>query len=86
MPVNEQKKDWKEQTLTIPVGALLLAGGMMFGGGAGSYLGDDHEKELAEIRLQLHDVQKELHDTNQRLQELSDLIDRAYPRSLPPPR
>ena len=85
MPVDQQKKDWKEQTLSIPLGVFLIGGGMLFGGGAGSIWGDDHEKELAEIRLQLHDVQKEIHDTNQRLQELSDLIDRAYPRSLPTP-
>jgi hypothetical protein len=83
VPAEPQRKDWKDQQLSIPVSALLVAAATIFGGAGGSFLSDTHEKELNEIRLQLHDVQKELHDTNQRLEELSDLIDRAYPRSLP---
>jgi len=77
------EKSWKDQTISIPVGVLLLGGGMAFGGAGHEVLGSDYGKEIGEIRLQLHDVQKELQDTNEKLSELTSLIDRAYPRTLP---
>lgn len=86
MPAQEPQKSWKDQNITIPVGVLLMAAGVVSGGVGHEALGTDYGKEIQEIRLQLHDVQKELHVTNEKLTELSDLIDRAYPRTLPNPR
>ena len=83
MPAQESQKSWKDQNITIPVGALLMVAGVVGGGAGQQALTTHYGKEIAEIRLQLHDVQKELHTTNEKLAELSDLIDRAYPRTLP---
>lgn len=85
MPVQEQKS-WKDQQISIPVGVLLLGGGVVFGGAGHQIIGPDYGKEINEVKIQLHDVQVELHATNEKLAELSALIDRAYPRTLPIPR
>ena len=84
MPPAAEQKSWKDQTISIPVGALLLGSGMLLGGGGHEAFGTDYGKEIGEIRLQLHDVQLQLRATNEKLSELSALIDRAYPRTLPP--
>jgi hypothetical protein len=82
MPPSESKS-WKDQTISIPVGVLLLGGGVGLGGAGTGFMGHDYGKEIAEVRFQLHDVQQELHATNDKLNELSSLIDRAFPRTLP---
>lgn len=79
----QEPKSWKDQQISIPIGALLLGGGFVFGGAGHQIIGPDYGKEIEEVRIQLHDVQKELHATNEKLSELSALIDRAYPRTLP---
>ena len=81
MPASDEKS-LKDKVMD-PIAVLLLGGGVTLGSAGSGLIEEDYGKEIAEVRFQLHDVQQELHATNAKLEELSSLIDRAFPRTLP---
>lgn len=88
-PVRAAKVSWRDQSITVPFGVVLMLVGTVFGTATSTGLvtvaGGSDDEELAEIKLQLHDVQRDLHELNDKLAEITAIIDRAYPRAIPGP-
>lgn len=75
--------DWQKQTISIPIGVLLVAISTVLGtlGGTGvmSQLGGAD----LETTRQLIEMQRELEDLNKKLDEIYEIVDRAHPRFAP---
>jgi hypothetical protein len=80
----EDASDWKKQTISIPLGTVLVAVSTVLGtlGGTGvmSHFGGTDP----DTTRQLIEMQRELEDLNKKLDEIYEIVDRAHPRFAPP--